>query len=138
MGDRTKGTRVGNGPGWGGPANGVNKRFAPANNANPKGRGAEPSPARIANAEECYARITTVLRSEDVLDKYPAATIRAGEALLNRIEGTPVQRTLNVNLEEQGADRRKVVEALKALDPEALDAAEEALRVAGVRLSDEG
>lgn len=118
--------RVGNGPGWGGPARSSDKsdKRKPFRPGNPGGTGGAKgywgggpirSETRIASAVECKERITEVMRSPEVLEKYPTATIRAAEAMLDRLEGKPVQRNVNTNDDVTGLTDEEVEERIARL-----------------------
>ena len=113
---RSSTTRDGNGPGWGGPAKGA-KTVADK---------PMPPPFTLGNqasaVERDYSRRDKAQALKDHL--YRLATeaekeetqVRAAEAWLNRIEGTPVQRNINVSADD-----------LSALDDAALDARADAI-----------
>lgn len=110
MGGVTSGTRYGNGAGWGGPAKGAGKPArafdaddaAAVRPAAGPGRGhiSETTAAKQAVAAERAEQMRAVLAEIAVAGRSEMARVQAAQALLNRIEGMPVQANLNVNTDD--------------------------------------
>jgi hypothetical protein len=95
------------GPGWGGPAKGASTAPAkPVALFQPGNPGAPPGIPRSEQA----AILKDLLFGLATTSDNPAVQVRAAEALLNRIEGMPVARNININ-----------ADALSTLDDAALE-----------------
>ena len=107
----SSGTRYGNGAGWGGPAKGAGSAAPsfttgagePTREKGPgPGRGhiSEATAAKRAADAERGEEMRRVLRDIAVAGRSEMARVQAAQALLNRIEGMPVQANLNVNSDD--------------------------------------
>jgi hypothetical protein len=86
------------GPGWGGPAKGMNGTKGIGHGGPARGvPGPIPTTSRrarkIANAEECMEKMTELMNQK----RFPFLSLQAADKLLNRLEGLPVARNLNIN-----------------------------------------
>ena len=113
--------RIGNGPGWGGPAKGAGSstkdRRRPAGEPGPGGGHKNPARAaieakKLADAER-YKRVI----SEIALDPEvrPETRVIAADKMLDRIEGKPVQRNQNENSGPGGAPMTVVVDDRRSI-----------------------
>jgi hypothetical protein len=115
------------GPGWGGPAKGAGQHPArPFGPGNPtRNRTGRTDPARKAHREAREAaRTDREQKLQDVLFRLaieadnPAVQVDASVAWLNRHEGLPVARTVNLNVDD---DLRAMTDAELAAEVAALN-----------------
>lgn len=127
------------GPGWGGPAKGTPKRSPPhalfAGEAGP-GRGnisdrTKLKRERVAKLEDHLYDLALGAERQDT-------QVQAAARLHAIYEGMPTARQEVKHSGGVSIDGRRVVEALKEMPPDELDAAARALRTAGLSLPGEG
>lgn len=107
MSGRTKATREGTGAGWGGPAKGAGNggkrhaNFAPGNQEAVGHTGPGARAARIEALKDHLYLLATTAEKQDT-------QVRAAEAYLNRVEGTPIARSVVATVDDptQLADDR--------------------------------
>lgn len=126
------------GPGWGGPAKGSPKRnpaHAPFSGAGP-GRGHISD--RTALKRERAAKLEDHLYDLALGAERQDTQVMAATRLHAIYEGQPTARQEVRHSGGVSIDTRRVVEALKEMPPDELDAAARALRAAGLSLPGEG
>jgi hypothetical protein len=113
----TPATRKGNGPGWGGPAKGAGQQGV----GNSGGRRPKEIEALMrAEREERIAALTAHLTTLAFEAEQENIRFQATVAALNRLEGTPISRSMKVD----GDDLSKLSDAELAARREALERAE--------------
>ncbi len=113
----TAGTRKGNGPGWGGPAKGPGQQ-GPGNSGGRRPR--EVEALMRAEREERIAALTAHLTDLAFSAEQENIRFQATVAALNRLEGTPISRSMKV----ENDDLSKLSDAELAARREALERAE--------------
>ena len=97
---RSANRRAGNGPGWGGPANGPG---ATPKTPRPFSSDWQPSVDAKLRGKEMAERMRHVLASVAEDDEAPPqARVAAADKLLDRLEGRPVQPNVTLNVDDVG------------------------------------